>query len=62
MRRAGEKTLVDQFMQQAINAWETSRPISQSPGQSAKRTAWRTSGAPPVTWQDDQLEVSPAGA
>eukprot|EP00959_Pyramimonas_sp_CCMP1952_P104075 2175379-Pyramimonas_sp.AAC.1 len=33
-----------------------------SPAQSARRTLWRTSGAQPVTRQDDQVEVSPTGA
>eukprot|EP00959_Pyramimonas_sp_CCMP1952_P319912 6694242-Pyramimonas_sp.AAC.1 len=51
-----------EFMQQTIDALDTSRPLLRPPAQSARRTTWRTSGAQPAMGQDDQFEVAPAGA
>eukprot|EP00959_Pyramimonas_sp_CCMP1952_P167685 3504610-Pyramimonas_sp.AAC.1 len=60
--RVGERILIDQFMQEAVYALDASRPLVHSPANSAKRIVWRASGAQPSPRQDDQLEVSPAGA
>eukprot|EP00959_Pyramimonas_sp_CCMP1952_P056930 1188753-Pyramimonas_sp.AAC.1 len=55
MRRVGENVLVDQFMQDTIEALDESRPLFSSPANLTQRIARRDSKAQFSPRQDDHL-------